>query len=422
MTWLPNRTPQPGSVDWAAQHIRRMLDREEEEAAELRRLQAEGWRPPRAPQADEAVFGDGRDAIVNLVQSEIDRQAALQSEARRRIEARQLGRTPARRPTDPPDELSPLAAEFLSGARRIDNGLLAQNGDRGPDRLPASRSPARVQLASFGPGAAGSTPAKAASGIQSTPGLHLVGSPMNAGRQPPRLPMSFSQFLDPRHPLGGAAAAGAYLTTERAIRHWMNTRDRQDEPPPAPPRDFEPVDDGTGRAENIPPALEEYGATPPYPVDDEAAPPVVIFPDHSDLDDGIHVLHIRWGSRGNPETRKHIEEVQNEFKRQHPKAELIGGGTQENGDAAKERAIPGPGTAWKDEPDGLGGDGRPGQRFPDLLFELGGKRIAINTVDVDKNGQITQRELDAAEAMRRSGQIEIIYLVKKPHQLKKRNR
>lgn len=42
--------------------------------------------------------------------------------------------------------------------------------------------------------------------------------------------------------------------------------------------------------------------------------------------------------------------------------------------------------------------------------------IAINTVDVDADGNIAQWELDAAEALRRTGAD--VYLIKKPHQLR----
>jgi hypothetical protein len=47
-----------------------------------------------------------------------------------------------------------------------------------------------------------------------------------------------------------------------------------------------------------------------------------------------------------------------------------------------------------------------------------GRLIAFNTVDVDKNGKPTDRELQAAESLRRQGIT--VYLIAKTHQLKKR--
>ncbi len=80
------------STEIAAQRILRMMEQEELEEAELRRLQDTNWRAPGAavatPFADEAAFGDGRDALADLVQREIDERNALQTEARHRTAMR----------------------------------------------------------------------------------------------------------------------------------------------------------------------------------------------------------------------------------------------------------------------------------------------------------------------------------------------
>lgn len=87
----PKTRPQPGSTNWAAQKIRRLLDLEELEAQEQGRLRAGGWRPASSPRIRAAAAsrsGDGHDALVDLVQAELDSQQALRDEARRRAERR----------------------------------------------------------------------------------------------------------------------------------------------------------------------------------------------------------------------------------------------------------------------------------------------------------------------------------------------
>lgn len=405
MIRLSTKRPRPGSVDWAAQEILRILDREEAEAAELSRLQQEGRQPPHPPQSriadDRPMLGDGRDAAIDRIQSDLDRRQALLREARR--------------PTELTDDgiAGPRTTSRAGGW--VDGGLLADDPALDPDDRTTEpdwsmvRQPLHGLWAAPAPARAGT----AAMGRPPVPGLHRVAGGANAARPMPQLPMSFWQFLDPRHPFGAGIGIAAFPTTARAIQHWLKIRDRQDVPPPEPPRDFEPVDDGAGRAETIP-TLSDDGKAPPYPADADAPPPLIVFPDHSELGAGIYVLHSPWGRRGNPMTREHLKKVQEEFLRQHPGAIHLSGGTE------KEWAIPGPGVVWESLPDGKRGDGRPGQRFPDLLFWVRDDLlVAINTVDVDRNGQITQAELDAAEALRRAGLQ--VYLIKKPHQLKNNN-
>jgi GH24 family phage-related lysozyme (muramidase) len=97
---MPDRfrkSPQPGSLDQATQWILRMLDREEAEARERQRLQASGWQP--APSAStphsagDPRFGDGRDALVDLMQADLDQREALTTEARRRVDQQYTARS-----------------------------------------------------------------------------------------------------------------------------------------------------------------------------------------------------------------------------------------------------------------------------------------------------------------------------------------
>lgn len=86
----------------------------------------------------------------------------------------------------------------------------------------------------------------------------------------------------------------------------------------------------------------------------------------------------------------------------------------------KELWIPGPGRAWKDHEDGKGGDGRPGGKWADLAFkdEATGRIYIIQTVDLDRNGKPTAREIENAEAIRRAIKNVNIYLIPKPHQVR----
>lgn len=83
-----NRPPRPGSTDETAQKLLRMLEREEQEKLERARLEAANWQPPASsatPFSDGRIFGDGRDAVADRVQAELDRRDALRDAARRRV-------------------------------------------------------------------------------------------------------------------------------------------------------------------------------------------------------------------------------------------------------------------------------------------------------------------------------------------------
>jgi hypothetical protein len=118
------------------------------------------------------------------------------------------------------------------------------------------------------------------------------------------------------------------------------------------------------------------------------------------------------GRRGLSITRAQLRQIEDYLKATYPNFVHRAGGS------LPERAIPGPGAAWYGHPDGLGGNWKPGARFPDLIFDVpGGRPIAINTVDVDRKGQIMQYELDAARAIHAMGYD--VYLIKKTHQMLK---
>ncbi|MFN0107177.1 MAG: hypothetical protein ACKV2U_34405 [Bryobacteraceae bacterium] len=100
------KPPAVGSTDWAAREILRLLDREELEKAEAQRLKRSGWAPsegqlPAVSPDRYGRFGDARDAVVDLVQADLDRRHAFRDEAQRRV-ARQMAQVPPSAPFAPP--------------------------------------------------------------------------------------------------------------------------------------------------------------------------------------------------------------------------------------------------------------------------------------------------------------------------------
>lgn len=105
------RPPVIGGTDWAANKVRRLLDREELENAESLRLRQAGWTPsakqPVAAPDPYGRFDDGRDAIADLVQAGLDRRQALRDEGRRRV-GLQLAEVRRHAPPMPPQKPADL--------------------------------------------------------------------------------------------------------------------------------------------------------------------------------------------------------------------------------------------------------------------------------------------------------------------------
>src|SRR5690606_38065947 len=82
---------------------------------------------------------------------------------------------------------------------------------------------------------------------------------------------------------------------------------------------------------------------------------------------------------------------------------IAGGRNKDTGEEIPELWIPGPQKAME-ELLGQKVDGRPGGKFVDLTFKntKTGQIVHVQTVDLDKNGKPTKRELDNAEVIRRA--------------------
>lgn len=130
--------------------------------------------------------------------------------------------------------------------------------------------------------------------------------------------------------------------------------------------------------------------------------------------------------KGNQAIRKELERIRDYYEslgwkhivggRYSANHELVKSGDVKAGEEFEERHIPGPGRAWK-------ADSRQGGHFTDPTFETpSGRIVHIQSVDVDKNGKPTERELNAAERIRRAEEDTYIYLIPKNEQLKRNMR
>lgn len=423
----PPRPPR-GSTEWGARQFYRLLDEEERVAAERNRLLAEGWRLPRAengPYSGVSRVDDEHNLYAGAVQLRLDDRRALDDEARRRVTALSIQAVPTGPTPDAGGSWvagSPIA-NWVGGGRF---------GTRAP-RKAGAPVPGR-ELASYaGTGefdqligrSGGGRAALVSAYVALATTLIALMTQMPLTREEAetlRRKREAAQFAYQRLSHQMAAAFSSQdleeIKAATGLRFDILEPERA-----APPRDFDPEE-----ARRI---QQEFGSPPPsilpsidlipetYPIAEDDLPRLEFFPDLSGEIEQVTILDYNpWGSRGSPWTQNHIWDVQKDFEERHRDAikegylEHIGGGFMPGGggEEKRETAIPGPGIAFE-------GDTRPGSRFPDLLYlnRITRRLIAINTVDVDVNGNITRRELDAAAAMRRAGAD--VYLIRKPHQM-----
>ncbi len=178
-----------------------------------------------------------------------------------------------------------------------------------------------------------------------------------------------------------------------------------DPPPPAP--GFEPPDEKLpDRTESPSDPVEVDDLTGSLP--DVQKPTVFVFPVAEPNEFGKGIVE----RKGNETTRKELEKVRDYFEkvlgwkhtdggRYGSRHESVTSGKKKVGDELEEYRVPGHFGSLK------------GGRFSDLTFEdRNGRIVHVQTVDVDKNGKPTQRELDAAEAIRRATGHSILLIPK----------
>lgn len=125
--------------------------------------------------------------------------------------------------------------------------------------------------------------------------------------------------------------------------------------------------------------------------------------------------------KGNEATRKELEGIRDFYESQgwkhvaggrySKRHENVLNGKQKAGDEQEERHIKGHFGSLK------------GGHFTDLTFETpDGRIVHVQTVDVDRNGKPTEREIDTAERIRRAVENEHILLIPKGAQLERNQR
>lgn len=222
---------------------------------------------------------------------------------------------------------------------------------------------------------------------------------------------------------------GASIEGQKAAKETLKNKpnERRDiTPPPSIPPSQPPEP-------NVPDRTETPAKAPvvemnlSHPIPEKTEPGILI---HPMLPEELQNLGTIIERKGNEATRKELEGIRDHYEelgwehigggRYSGKNRLIGTTDPKTdkvisaGDEFAETHIPGPGKAWER-------DSRPGGHFTDLTFKTpSGKIVHIQSVDVDRNGKPTRRELDAAERIRRAHQKGVyVFLIPKGAQLKR---
>lgn len=222
---------------------------------------------------------------------------------------------------------------------------------------------------------------------------------------------------------GAATAGAAGALMGRVSKEGQNqTAPERTDISPAfpPPPGYEPPDTPLpDRTESPSKPIELSDLSQPIP--ETTKPTIFISPIPSSGEFGPNI----WESKGNERTRKHLEQVRDWFLKNNADwTHEAGGRDQASGDEKTEYYIPGTGHAFPHprKKTKKTGDGRAGSNRTDLTFSSPDRKtfVHIQTVDVDRNGKPTDRELNNAEkarrgleARRREGETHHILLIGK---------
>jgi peptidoglycan hydrolase-like protein with peptidoglycan-binding domain len=141
-----------------------------------------------------------------------------------------------------------------------------------------------------------------------------------------------------------------------------------------------------------------------FPIPPDAGPQILISPDLSDELEQISIVENR---RGNFNTQAQLDRLRDLILDSNPGWEHVAGGRDRiTGKEKKEHWIPGLGELWNE-------DKRPGSNYVDLTFKTPeGKLVHFQTVDVDRYGNPTEREVQAARRIHHATH-EDVFLVPK---------
>jgi hypothetical protein len=214
----------------------------------------------------------------------------------------------------------------------------------------------------------------------------------------------------------GAGVAGQ-KAAEETLKNIPNER-RDITPPPSPvPPNQPPEPDVPDRTETPAKApVIEMDLSRPIP--DATKPTIFINPT---LPEHMKTTGMIIDRNETEATKAQIDRIRDEFINQNPELEHHRGGRDAaTGNNKKEYYAPGTGQAFP-LPGRETGDGRKGSGYTDLTFRSKDKKTFwhIQTVDIDRDGKPTARELENAERIRRGlhnnpKEVHHIILVPKP--------
>ena len=239
---------------------------------------------------------------------------------------------------------------------------------------------------------------------------------------PPLIGLAARTLLGPaaRTAAGTAAAGAAGTLLGRMSKEDGNqtATERTDIAPDfPPPPGYEPPDmhlPGVTAPTTEPIELPDLS----QPIPETKGPTVYVLPAPKPGEFGDGVIE----RKGNEKTRKELERIRDYFEQVKGWEHVAGGrysarhkrvlkGDRKAGDEQGEFHVPGHFGQLK------------GGHFTDLTFKDDrGRIVHIQSVDVDKNGNPTQRELDNAERIRRAEKNSDIYLIPKGAQLERNRR
>ncbi len=242
-------------------------------------------------------------------------------------------------------------------------------------------------------------------------------SPSRRGGTPPRSPLVSNvaprvhQFIRSRR---GTTAIGLGIGT--AIGTALQRRDRSDmdQAPDLPPvPGLEPPEE-PDTDESFDEASIDVEVVPGLIIPEPDGPKVLIFPDVSE--EILRTLIIE--RRERQETKDQIDAIRDFYLDLYADWSHHAGGRPVGSENDKQEfRLPGPGVAFRHPVTGRPGDSRPGSIYVDLTFKTPNGFVHVQSVDIDRDGLPTERELRTA---RRLADLtrQPVYLVPKTWQVR----
>lgn len=190
-------------------------------------------------------------------------------------------------------------------------------------------------------------------------------------------------------PMVGAAGEAARRAWDNIGKENASSPPSQPAPPPPPQPGLEPPNKAASNTTELKPPKINLGGYD-NPITDPNYPNILIFPAQpGHPHDGI------LERKGSPLTKTDMDDYRDKLLAANPGwTHLKGGREQSSGKEKPEYHIPGRGAKF--------GNPHIGGGYTDMTFKTpDGRYVHVQTVDVDRNGKPSKRELDNAERIRR---------------------